>query len=210
MVGLIGRTWTTPYACKEILNIFVLAKFVPSIRLVFKGEKLPKQDLDDVFVEFYRLESVIASKKEEYQIGYIIIKLVTLIEQFFRNIVQIQLENKPAKLPKEITLNTLVIDDIIGIISQKRRNVTKEYIVSLSHSFQNTGTINAATCKYGVGKIFSDTLQRNCLKSEEYDELFKLRHEFVHTINPPSQPRLGIKQYHELTEKIDKTCIRQN
>ena len=184
-----------------------LPKIVPSKHLVFKGEKLPKQDLDDVFVEFYRLESIIAGKKEEYQTGYIIIRLVTLIEQFFRNIVQNQLEDRPAKLPKEITLNTLIIDDIIHIVSKETRNVTKEHIVSLSHSFQNTGAINDAMCNYGIGVIFSDKSQQNYLQKEEYDELFRLRHEFVHTIKPPSQPCLEMKQYHELIEKLMKRVL---
>ena len=180
----------------------ILLNFMPLSRPTFKGEKLPKQDMSDVFMEFYRLELVMNNEKEEHHTKHAIIRLVTIIEQFFRSVVKSQLEDKPNHLPKEIVLNTLVVDDIISTISNKARSVTKELIISLSYSFQNTGVINNAMCKCGVGEIFPNNSNPDDLSKDKYDELFKLRHEFVHTVNPPSRPRLEINEYHKLTEEL--------
>ena len=52
--------------------------------------KLEKQGMDDVFVEFYRLDEILENKDQHTQ-NYIAIRLVTVIEQFFRKIVEEQI-----------------------------------------------------------------------------------------------------------------------
>ena len=163
-----------------------------------KGLSLPKQDIDDVLVALYRLELTMSNRKKGDQTEHVMIKLVTIVEQFFRCIVQFQLEDNPNKGQKEITLNPLMIDEIIDIVSKRIRRVTAKFIVSLSHSFQNPNTIENTMNGYGIN-IFSG---KNCLNKEKYEELFKLRHEFVHTINPPSKPHLEIMEYYKMTEEL--------
>ena len=55
--------------------------------------KLKKQEMDDVFTEFYRLDEII-EKNDQHTQNYVVIRLVTIIEQFFRKIVEKQIENK--------------------------------------------------------------------------------------------------------------------
>ena len=66
--------------------------------------KLTKQEMDDVFVEFYRLDEIFG-KRDRHTQNYIVIRLVTIIEQFFRKIVEKQIENNKGKIPQEITIN---------------------------------------------------------------------------------------------------------
>ena len=166
---------------------------------IIKGKKLPRQDIDDVFNAFYRLEAAISDGQNEYKTDHVMTKLVTVIEQFFRCIVQFQLEDNPDRNPKEITLNPLMIEDIIEAVSKKTRNVTVGLIVSFSHSFQSTDAIKDSMKGYGITNIFSG---KNGLDIKKYEELFRLRHELVHTINPPSKPDLELTDYHKMVEDL--------
>ena len=68
--------------------------------------KLEKQEMDDVFVEFYRLDEILENKDQHIQ-NYIVIRLVTVIEQFFRKIVEEQIKSgNTHNIPSQITLNT--------------------------------------------------------------------------------------------------------
>ena len=169
-----------------------------------KGKKLPKQDIDDVFNAFYRLEAAISDGQNEYKTDHVMTKLITVIEQFFRCIVQFQLEDDPDRSPKEITLNPLMIEDIIEAVSKKTRKVTVGLIVSFSHSFQSTGAIKDAMKDYGITNIFSG---KSSLDIKKYEELFRLRHELVHTINPPSKPSLELIEYHKMVEDLMRRVL---
>ena len=165
-----------------------------------KGFHLPKQSIGDVLLEMYRLELTLHDKKDVCQERCVIIRLVTIIEQFFRNIVQLQLENDSTKLPADIPLSMPILDEIIRIASEKKRNITKEFIIPFAESFQNTKTIQDTMKSYGRPDVFQN------LRIEEYDKLFNLRHEFVHTLIPPSQ-NINLKQYHTLIEDLIKHVL---
>ena len=184
------------YARQEILSII---SSIHAVNLAVKGRTLPKQDIDDVFIALYRLEATMSDGNSGSQTDHVITKLITIMEQFFRCIVRFQLEDDPSKNPKKITLNPMMIDEIIDIVSKRTRTVTVGLIVSFSHSFQSTGAIDGTMQNYGIQNIFSG---KNCLDKERYDGLFKLRHEFVHTINPSSKPRFEIMEYHNMTEEL--------
>ena len=163
---------------------------------------VPKQNLNDVFLEMYRLELALDDKKVTWHDQFIIIRLVTLIEQFFRNIAKIQLESNQTALPQNITLSTPILDDIIHIASEKKRSINKELIISISHSFQNTKTIKDVMTQYGL----KDALPNS--KIVEYDKLFTLRHEFAHTLHQPPKD-LDLKQYYLLVEELMKYVLEK-
>ena len=52
--------------------------------------KLEKQEMDDVFDEFYILDEILECK-DQHTRNYIVIRLVTIIEQFFRKIIEKQI-----------------------------------------------------------------------------------------------------------------------
>ena len=183
-------------AWQKILDV---ASFTNIVIRTVKGLSLPKQDIDDVLVALYRLELTMSDRKKGDQTDHVMTKLVTIIEQFFRCIVQFQLEDDPNKNPEKITLNTLMIGEIIDIVYKRTRRVTVGLIVSFSHSFQNTEEIKNTMKDYGVRDIFSG---KNCLDKEKYDELFNRRHEFVHTITPSSKIRLEIIECYKMTEEL--------
>ena len=88
--------------------------------------KLRKQEMDDVFTEFYRLDEILG-KDDQHTKNYIVIRLVTIIEQFFRKIIEKQIENNKSKTPREITINTDYLRDI--------QSTSKERLISSSYSF---------------------------------------------------------------------------
>ena len=90
--------------------------------------KLTKQEMDDVFVEFYKLGEILG-KNDQHTQNYIVIRLVTIIEQFFRKIVEKQIENVKGGIPHEITINTNYLSSI--------KSTSKERLISSSYSFQN-------------------------------------------------------------------------
>ena len=101
-------------------------------RYIVKGRRLPDQDILDVFVEFCSLESVV-SKGEEHQKKYVVIRLVTIIEEFFRNIVKGQLEDNPRALTSKIELELSLVDELIKTASNRTKEITKEEIMSASY-----------------------------------------------------------------------------
>ena len=161
-------------------------------RYIVKGRRLPDQDILDVFVEFCSLESVV-SKGEEHQKKYVVIRLVTIIEEFFRNIVKGQLENSPLVITGKIELELSLIDELIKTASNRTREITKEEIISASYSFQNIEAIHNAMSEY---KIYTF----KGLKKEDYGKLFELRHELVHTVKAP--PSFDAQRCYDLTKEL--------
>ena len=108
--------------------------------------KLKKQEMDDVFTEFYRLDEII-EKNDQHTQNYVVIRLVTIIEQFFRKIVEKQIENKKGEIPKEITINTNYLGDM--------QSTSKERLISSSYSFQNVEDIIRTMNDFQIRKVFS-------------------------------------------------------
>lgn len=164
-----------------------------------KGKKLPEHNIFDVFVEFYYLEYLIDEK--EHHKNYIVMRLVTIIEQFCRNIVSYKLKDSKHVLSDKIELDVQFIDELIHTVSNGKRMITKEEILSASDSFQNTRAIDVTMHRYDI-KAF-DGLTR-----KDYDELFELRNELVHTVK--KLPSFKIRKYYDLTEELMKNILEKD
>lgn len=179
-------------------------------RYAYKSGKAPDQDIETVFTELYRLKPIINSD-DEYHKNYIVIRLVTIIEQFMRATIEDKLYTNSDQIPTQILLNPLVIDEISNRSPMKKK-ITKELIVSASLLFQNTKSISDELKRHKIMIFYDDikTSKRNnvCLKRGDYDKLFNLRHELVHTLNRPS--RLEVKQFFILTEKFIRHILDNN
>ena len=60
-----------------------------------KGKTLPNYDMSSVFIELYHIEKIIKDGKHVEQKNYIIIRLVTIIEQFFRKVLEFLFRRHP-------------------------------------------------------------------------------------------------------------------
>lgn len=152
-------------------------------------EKLPEQDLQDVLAEFYRLKSMIKKDIDEHQKNYVVIRLVTIIEQFFRCIVEIQLKNGTIPAPETVTLGTHIIDEIASSVSRLPKKTIRNRIISLTYSFQNIKAITSVS-----GAAIKSISKKNSL-----DKLFKHRHNLIHSVDRP------VLSFHEIRQCCDVT-----
>ena len=166
-------------------------------------EKLPKQGIDDVLVEFYRLKSIMESDLDEHQKKYVIIRLVTIIEQFFRCVLEIKFRNVPSKIPEKMELDPRIIDEAVGKLSKAARKTIKNHIISLTYSFQGTDAIKSEMDKFQI-RVFGHEV-----KEEDFEKLFKLRHSFVHSVDPQPLQSEEIQEYYAKTEKMMRRILDQ-
>ena len=77
-----------------------------------RNKILPNQTLIKTFVELYQLEESIADTAKECQKNYAIVRMVTIVEQFFREIVRLKMRKMPELIPdNSISLEkSLIID----------------------------------------------------------------------------------------------------
>lgn len=172
---------------------------------LLRGRSIPEQYIEDVFDEFYRLDSIIKAGNE-YQRNYVITRLVTIIEQFFRNVVEDRLYDLDGKTPKKMELDPAIIDEIATIHSKEEWEITRELVISINHKFQSGDEIKDTMREYGVRVFRDDPKKEGGLKKEDYDELFGLRHKIVHTFE---QPPSKIRKYYEMTEKLFRRVLDQ-
>ena len=68
--------------------------------------ELLKQEMTDVVVEFYDLNTILESTDRHIH-NYVIIRLVTIIEQFFRKIIELKIKNDDSAnyFPTQVTLD---------------------------------------------------------------------------------------------------------
>lgn len=175
--------------------------------------KISKSDIYDVFVEFYQIGMDMKKNSTEYQNKYIVIRLATILEQFFRCMMELQLKRHPEKIPHEITLDMQSMNDIIGTLSKGSRRITPELIVSYSYSFQNTKSILGNIQQYIKTPIFEDESRRskhgyqNSPTKQDYDELFETRHRLVHSVD--RIPYLDVEKYYSMTEDLLEHILKQ-
>ena len=150
---------------------------------------LVNQNLDDIFREFYRLETILNNKKW-YAQSYVTIRLVTVIEQFFREIIVIQLQKGKMKPPDEIMLRS---DNLSNATS-----VSPEVIISASYSCQSVYMMKTILRDSGLKDVLQ-RLEKYNIDLEDFTDLFKSRHDVVHTVSllTPDQAR-----YHKMIEDL--------
>ena len=162
---------------------------------ILKGQEVPKLHITDVMIEFYNLESILNKSDQK---NYIIIRLVTIIEQFCRGVIR-------NKLPHDTNTNSMdsielqipFIDNLIHAVSVEKRQVYKEEIMAASYKFQNTADIE---------KEFPQAFQG--LNKNDYANLFYLRHRLVHTIEV--SPTLEITKCYYMVEKLMKNILEKH
>ena len=81
-------------------------------RMRNRNKILPNQTLIKTFVELYQLEESMADTAKECQKNYAIVRMVTIVEQFFREIVRLKMRKMPELIPdNSISLEkSLIID----------------------------------------------------------------------------------------------------
>ena len=166
-------------------------------------DRLPKQSIDDVLIEYYRLESVIKSNLDEHQKKYVIIRLVTIVEQFFRCVVEIKFRNVPSTIPEKMELDTRIIDEAVGGLSIAVRKEIKNKMISLTYSFQGTDAIKSEMDKFNI-RVFGCEV-----KEKDVKKLFKLRHIFVHSVESQQLQFEEIRRYYTIIEKLMKKVLDQ-
>ena len=153
--------------------------------------KLKKQEMHDIFIAFYELVEIHKNRDHHAQ-NYIAIRLVTVIEQFFRKIIEKQIKDGNSEnIPEEIILKT---SDFINL-----RQIDKERLIASSYPLQNINEIRDIMKQYDVIDPFSDT---EILKS--FKELFSLRHDTVHTVMSVKE---DVIKYHTLVECMLKQVL---
>ena len=162
--------------------------------------------MKSVFLELYHIEKMIEDGKHVEQKNYIMIRLVTIIEQFFRKVLEFLFRRFPDKRPQNIALDTQIINNILKAYPNRRWWHVAELIVSQTFSFQNTKAIDDAMKKYGNIQIFSNGSKqanhgaKEGLIKSDYDKLFEARHVIAHSVK--CLPYLDVKRYYTMTESL--------
>ena len=171
-----------------------------------KGKTLSDSDMKSVFLELYHIEKMIEDGKYVEQKNHIMIRLVTIIEQFFRKVLEFLFRRHPDKRPQNITLDTQIINNILKAYPNRRWWHVAELIVSQTFSFQNTKAIDDAMKEYGKIQIFSNGSKqanhgaKEGLIKRDYDKLFEARHVIAHSVK--CMPYLDVKRYYTMTESL--------
>ena len=163
-----------------------------------RGKELVYQDIEDIFEEFYQLQSLLDKKSEQYDINYSITRLVTILEQFFRFVVECGLEKNPDKTPPTIEMDPRMIDSVSERLADIPEKYIRNYVVSLSYSFQSQHEIVSMMDKFGMLN------KENNIREMVNDlaDLFQLRHKVVHTVERQSPSLERIKKYHADVEML--------
>ena len=159
------------------------------------SDKGLKQDMDYVITEFYRLSMTLKNDDNDIK-NYIIVRLVTIIEQVFRHAVEHKI------------LTTQSLDWVEDEITIKKKTLmemtdaTKERIISFSYNFQNIEIIKNTIKKIYDKDIF--TCNGDNLLEHSCKELLDMRHEIVHTVMRTGE---NISKHYNTTERvIENAC----
>ena len=167
---------------------------------VLKTKDLPNQTMDDVFEEFYRLKDIIQESMKNHEKNHAIIRLVTIIEQFFRCVVEIRLEDMPEHIPPKMEIDPRIIDSISDKLFQNTSTGIKNHMISLTYSFQNTHSIHDVMNSLGLPTWHDDP--KSAKEREKFEELFQSRHGLIHTVDRQSLSYDAIMNYHVMTEQL--------
>ena len=161
----------------------------------------------DVFENFYQLDYDMGRNTSDSENNYSTIRLVTIMEQFCRCIVEIQLEKQKKLVPQKIEIDPRLLDDLLENALSGAAGDVKNAIVSMAYSFQNVHAICIEMETFGLLKKHS-SLEKKILKLEP---LFQERHALVHTVESPMLDSTQIASYrnqiedviHEILDKLD-------
>ena len=161
-----------------------------------KGRELPKQNMYSVFQEFYSIEPIIRQGMEEHSKNYMIIRLVTVVEQFFRCVVEKHFCKCPNLIPREICISKQAIDNIFADTEWSMRRDLSLAIVSATYLFQSVYIIKEEMKKRD---LFDNALEN---KVDCLDSLFCTRHTLIHTVEQRPCNVGTLKKYYDIIEEI--------
>ena len=107
--------------------------------------ELLKQEMTDVIAEFYNLDKILNDTNQHTQ-NYVVIRLVTVIEQFFRKIVEKKINDDKLGnyIPNQLKLDKRTFMNL--------KSITKATLISSSYSFQSVNEIKEIAKQFGVQK----------------------------------------------------------
>ena len=154
---------------------------------------LSNQDIYDIFEQFFDLEHYLDTTEMNIK-EWVIVKLVTIIEQFCREVIKRHIDNKIyTQLPKEFQVN---IDDL-----ERAQKFTTGFLIVSQYNFQNTSIISNTLKTYKINNIF---IKNN---KQKIEELFKIRHNIVHTM---LKQDYDIKNGYDATEILLRQILRKS
>ena len=156
-------------------------------------DSLLGQTMDDVFNEFFKLEELLNDSSIHMK-NWVVIRLVTIIEQFCREIIKIQIDNNDdIQLPEKLHIN---MDDL-----DRAKNLTPSFLITSQYNFQNIYTITKELKHYKINHTF-DKEYKNDL-----EKLFDTRHNLVHTISPQNY---DVKAGYFATKNLLKSILKES
>ena len=157
--------------------------------------ELVKQEMTDVMAELYNLDDILNDTNQHTR-NYVVIRLVTVIEQFFRKIVEKKIHDDKLGnyIPDQLKLDKQTFMNITS--------TTKATLISSSYSFQSVSEIKEIMKQFNVRNPFSNSSNTE----KEFETLFQFRHNTVHSV---VSSYLEIKKYYQITEDLIKNTLHQ-
>ena len=133
--------------------------------------ELLKQEMTDVIAEFYKLDEILKDTSQHTR-NYVVIRLVTVIEQFFRKIIEKKINDDKLGdyIPNQLKLDKQTFMNL--------KSITKATLISSSYSFQSVGVIKEIMNQFNVRNPFSNSSSAE----KEFEALFQFRHNTVHSV----------------------------
>ena len=163
-----------------------------------KSKRIADQSLYDVFEDFYRLGNGMDENQDEHATNYATIRLVTILEQFCRCVVEVRLEKSTGQIPQNIVIKHQLLDDLVETVQSGAGGDVKNAIIAMSYMFQDVHAI----C--GEMKNFGLINERDGLKEKimELEPLFQARHALVHSVEPSMLSAGSIAAYRDKVEDV--------
>ena len=156
-------------------------------------ESFLKQRMSNILEQYFDIEKLLDDDKQ-YVKEWIIIKLVTVVEQFCREIIKKQLDSKKhKKLPPEFSINIRHID--------RAKKIDTNSLIASQYNFQNIDSIAILKKMYGVNYSSSTQVHADIKK------LFETRHDIVHTA---IKQNCDIKKGYYAIENLFKTILQNS
>ena len=142
--------------------------------------------MHDIFKQFFNIENYLNTSDKLIK-EWIVIKLVTIIEQVCRKIISSQIDtNNDVQLP----------ESLINLEYGNKTHISD--LITSQYNFQNTNTIINIFKIHNMSGIF------NKIKKDDADKLFSVRHNLVHSV---SEQSYDIEQLYVTTQSLLKSIL---
>ena len=157
-------------------------------------DSLLDQDMCNILDQFFKLEDFLDHPSKHIQ-EWFIIKLVTIIEQFCREIVKNQIDTDvDIPLPQELHITVAKLD--------RAKKISTSSLIASQYNFQNMQTIINELKRYKIDDFLKG------VNKNELDELFRIRHDIIHTIS--STQNYNIKNGYKATQNLLKKILQKS